>query len=382
LLTQRAPQGYLPSGATVTDRRRKSVLATLHDPRIEAAVLAVLAAGVAGCNQAWGIDQLSYGCGDTQTDPLHCGVCGHDCLGGACVAGQCQASVVAWGQAYPCCIRLDAENVYWLNSDSPDGALQVVPKSGGTATALVAPLGSPTGLVLDESHAYWASMDDSSVARAPLGGGAPEALAPGGQLFPTFLAVDANDLYCTDWNLYAVARVAKTGGAWTTLVSNENSPSAIVVAGATLVWGNSGVDVIDGAIRRMAIDATAVPSTLASALRWPTGLVLSGDYVYWTNNGDGDPASLTGSVMRVLVTGSAEPETLASGLPCPVGIAVDDSGVYWTDACANTLSRVRLGETTVEPIASGLASPGELAVDAQSFYWVSWETSTVTKLAK
>jgi hypothetical protein len=85
---------------------------------------------------------------------------------------------------------------------------------------------------------------------------------------------------------------------------------------------------------------------------------------------------------RVLVTGSAAPETLASGLPCPVGIAVDDSGVYWTDACANTLSRVRLGETTVEPIASGLASPGELAVDAQSFYWVSWETSTVTKLAK
>jgi hypothetical protein len=367
----------------VTDRRRKSALASLRDAPVEAVVLAVLAAGVAGCNQAWGIDQLSYGCGDMQTDPLNCGVCGHDCLGGACVAGQCQPVVVAWGQAYPCCIQLDADNVYWANSDTPDGALQVAPKNGGGPTTLLAPLGSPSGLVLDESFAYWVNLDDSNVERVALGGGAPEVLEVGaGGLYPAYLAVDATSLYCTDFALSSVARVPKTGGAWTSLVSNENSPGAIVVGGTTLVWANSGTDGTDGAIRRMGVDGNPAATTLVGALNWPTGLALWGDYVYWTDNGDGDPASLSGSLMRALVLGPSLPETLASGLPCPVGIAVDDSGVYWTDGCANTLNRVRPGETEVVALASGVASPAELAVDAQSLYWVSWETSTVAKLAK
>jgi hypothetical protein len=367
----------------VTDRRRKSALASLRDAPVEAAVLAVLAAGVAGCNQAWGIDQLSYGCGDMQTDPLNCGVCGHDCLGGACVAGQCQPVVVAWGQAYPCCIQLDSDHVYWLNSDTPDGALQVAPKSGGDPTTLVAQLGSPSGLVLDESYAYWANMDGSTVERVALGGGTPEPLESGaGGLYPAYLAVDASNLYCTDFNLSAVAWVAKTGGTWTNLVANESSPGAIVVSGPTLVWANSGTDGTDGAIRRMGVTGSPVASTLAGGLNWPTGVALWGEYAYWTDNGDGDPASLSGSVMRALVAGPSSPEKVAADLPCPVGIAVDDSGVYWTDGCANTLSRVPLGESAVVTLASGVASPSELAVDAHSLYWVSWDTSTVARLAK
>ena len=35
-------------------------------------------------------------CGaDLQTDPKNCGRCGHDCLGGACGAGKCQAIELA-----------------------------------------------------------------------------------------------------------------------------------------------------------------------------------------------------------------------------------------------------------------------------------------------
>ena len=35
------------------------------------------------------------GCGDLQGDNRNCGSCGHDCLGGACVAGQCQPKLIA-----------------------------------------------------------------------------------------------------------------------------------------------------------------------------------------------------------------------------------------------------------------------------------------------
>jgi hypothetical protein len=35
------------------------------------------------------------GCGDTQTSPDDCGTCGHSCLGGACVGGQCQPALIA-----------------------------------------------------------------------------------------------------------------------------------------------------------------------------------------------------------------------------------------------------------------------------------------------
>ena len=34
-------------------------------------------------------------CTSTESNPLHCGTCGHDCLGGLCINSRCQPVVVA-----------------------------------------------------------------------------------------------------------------------------------------------------------------------------------------------------------------------------------------------------------------------------------------------
>ena len=48
------------------------------------------------CRTRWCLGAAgSSGCGDLQGDNRNCGSCGHDCLGGACVAGQCQPKLIA-----------------------------------------------------------------------------------------------------------------------------------------------------------------------------------------------------------------------------------------------------------------------------------------------
>ena len=55
------------------------------------------------------------GCVDLLTDPANCGTCAHDCLGGACLNGNCQPIEVASAQSYPFGLALDSNDLYWIN---------------------------------------------------------------------------------------------------------------------------------------------------------------------------------------------------------------------------------------------------------------------------
>ena len=52
-------------------------------------------------------------CSDTTTSPTDCGRCGHSCLGGTCVASQCQPVALA-SNISPRDIAVDQNHVYWL----------------------------------------------------------------------------------------------------------------------------------------------------------------------------------------------------------------------------------------------------------------------------
>ena len=51
-------------------------------------------------------------CVDLMSDGKNCGTCGHDCLGGACAAGQCQPVMIAQYFGYPEIIYVGAPAVY------------------------------------------------------------------------------------------------------------------------------------------------------------------------------------------------------------------------------------------------------------------------------
>jgi hypothetical protein len=169
--------------------------------------------------------------------------------------------------------------VFWTNSNS----VMSVPESGSAVATVATGMDSPTGVMADDTYAYWASgvASTGKIMRALRGGGAVTTLAKG-QDDPLGIALDASYVY------------------WTALGSTRTATGTIVkqpIAGGT-------------------------PTTLATGQGFPWGIAVSATGVYWAN-------SLTGTVMRSPPCGGA-PETLASGQTAALNIAADASGVYWT----------------------------------------------------
>ena len=123
---------------------------------------------------------------DLATSSLHCGSCGHDCLGGPCVGGACQPVVigVAPGGFHPTHLAIDLTHAYMGLADATF-AIGRVPLSGGVVEIL-APSDNPEGIAVDATHVYWSNSgydppgsSNGTVMKAPLAGGAPMPPSPG-----------------------------------------------------------------------------------------------------------------------------------------------------------------------------------------------------------
>ena len=92
--------------------------------------------GTCGCSNT----TCGSACVVLATDPKNCGSCKHDCLGGTCRDGQCQAAVVVSGAGAPYVIGVDSGNVYYQAGDSGTGITNAywVSKTaiGGTGSPL------------------------------------------------------------------------------------------------------------------------------------------------------------------------------------------------------------------------------------------------------
>jgi hypothetical protein len=77
---------------------------------------------------------------DTNVDPLNCGKCGHDCLGGDCALGVCQPVFLAKDQGRYIKLTSDPEYIYWtgdgatigrVKADGSAEAEELIPQSAG-----------------------------------------------------------------------------------------------------------------------------------------------------------------------------------------------------------------------------------------------------------
>jgi virginiamycin B lyase len=111
-----------------------------------------------------------------------------------------------------------------------------------------------------------------------------------------------------------------------------------------LYWG----DFWYNAIGRAKLDGTEVTPFFISGLKGPVGVAVNGQYLYWTNFGDGEGNLWSGTtISRANWDGTNVIPAFISGCKGPWGLAIDDQFLYWTNATDTTIGRARLDGTEV-----------------------------------
>ena len=272
---------------------------------------------------------LSWPCTDTGNDPRNCGSCGHDCLGGACLAGVCQPVVMAAGLSQPHGVAVSSEAVF-VTAGSPSHIL-AVPHSGGTPAEL-----SSTAV---NAH---------------------------------FLAVSGTMIYFTATD-GTVNRLDRSSGIVTEIANNQNGPSGIAVDGAEVFWGNSG---FGGDILRW--DGVAAPTVFVAGLGSIHGLALSAQKLFFVRGG---------GILSVARTSPGTPEGVLSPSQVPWGLALADDTLYFTTRSDGKVYRVSvadqdLGAGLPEILAAGQQDPSGIAVDGMFVYWANTAGGTLVRLRR
>jgi hypothetical protein len=332
-------------------------------------------------------------CVDVATDGKNCGSCGHDCQGGACMAGTCQPVVLALGQLNPFGIVTDGTSVYWsvpfaLGSDGGEqaysGSVMKCPVAGcsGPPTELATGQEYLWFIGTDGTRLLWAQYDGAggpgTVMECPMAGcnGQPTVVAAG-LTAPRSVTGAAGRVYWTSGApLPSVTECSLTGcttpavlasGAW----SQPYDVTPIAADATGVYWTTAS------AVYAYSFGGGGAPATtLATSQDGAAGIAIDGTSVYWTT-------ATGGAIQRCAIGGcGGQPTVIASGQTRPLAIAVDATSVYWKNQDA--VMRCPTGGCNGSPVqlASFAPQEGAMAIDATSVYWTNDVDGTVMKVAK
>lgn len=247
-----------------------------------------------------------------ETDAKHCGRCGHDCLGGTCAKGECQAM------------------------------------------PLIAERSNLFGLVVDATHAYYYENGTGLVGRVAKAGGAAEPVCPNtsGSTLP--FAVDDTAVYCS--TSAGIARVAKVGLAQTVILAGSRDINALFVD-ATNVYG-----VGSGSFKVAKTGGTAVALPIQAQNTGPTPAAHDANDLYANHSFDGIYVSSKTNTAPAGVR-------LFLAVPEPSGIALDATHAYVSVRTTGTVKRVPKAGGTATNIVTGVTAPRVIAVDDKMVFF-------------
>jgi hypothetical protein len=327
-----------------------------------------------------------------ETDPMNCGACGHDCLGGGCNKGACMPITLSEGELTPSAIALDATQVYWTNSGTltmsyQDGALRACPKGGGDGgvVTLAPSQNDPLGLGVATGSVFWANYGAGTLMTCTLPGCAATTMASS-QAGPWPVAVNGTSVFWGDTNGGTIFECAQSACAPTQLSAEQDVPYAIAVGSTGVYWtdyGSSGT--AEGTVMRCPLAGCSGGATvIAAGLFEPAGIAVDATSVYFANEGGGN-------IMKCPLAGCAgDPTVLVSERANPFAVAVDATDIYWVESTdSGGVLRCPLdgcGAGGPVTMASDQESPWAIAVDDVAVYWVddgpSDSAGSVLKIAK
>lgn len=303
-------------------------------------------------------------CEDLATDGTSCGVCGRDCLGGACTEGMCDP-VVLWqapdgtmGNATG--IDQSAENVF---ASTTLGVVRV-PKLGGDPLFLTLEPAQPR-IDVDGAHAYFTA---GSLRRVPLAGGNVDVLAQITGMSGRGVRVDETHAYyirydTMDSSQVEVARVPRDGGAEDVLGLTGSD-----AFGVQLDETNAYVTAATGVYR-------IEKSTFAAATQ-----IWTGDAGDSFTLHDGFGYLLGAGLWRIDLT--TDEAVLLDGELSSGQVATDGQRLYYSLYNTGEVGRLEFDGTGRVPLANVGMGVDVLIVDDDALYFTQHVDVSVFKLAK
>lgn len=350
---------------------------------------------------------------DLQTDPKHCGRCGHDCLGGACQAGVCKATSVGTVANAPI-QNIVSHGAYiyvstYINFTYEDGGIWKIAKDTGTPVPFVTQRYAGQMAVIGDTL-YFINYDSIANGTDQFGGlwscdlNGPTPCVPTlikAEDEPGSLVVSNGKLYYGAEDLYEVAPPFTTptvfrAGYGFSPISYVDGPDAFYMATIFAQY-------------RSKVFQIAQDASTADELSFYEGSLISGsnkadpssgtllgnaNALFFTAFDFNDPP-LTGGVVRRIPKPGALGATACDfgGIKNkrPDGLHVDDANVYWTNRgqpaspwADGSLAYCSLTGCCADPTImwEGTGEPSPLTGDDKALYWAALRTGNVYKIAK
>lgn len=326
---------------------------------------------------------------DLQSDPKHCGACGHDCTNGVCDTGIC---ILAQDLKSPHSIAVRGTTIFVSQLGGNFGSVLSCPTTGcASATVGTKLLTSDAG----DPYPYYLVATDTHVWTSDYlsgnNGGVRRILTTGGDFrrFPTSpavlersyaVAVDKTSVYWTtnaspgsvQWcNLPDCAN-----GLQTAVASADSAELIVVAADGSIIWAENG----GGILKRCNSKTACTPALLVPDYEGVVNdLKLDGDTVYFGTN--------LGEILSCSVKGCANAKKIVLEDPKATiaAIAVSGNDVFWSSmefapdgnnvleeqGKIKTCTMPKCSGADIRVIATNQHDPVTMTLDAKSVYWAN-----------
>jgi hypothetical protein len=226
-------------------------------------------------------------------------------------------------------------------------------------------------IAIDANYIYWTESNQDSMCVKKMGknGGAAVTLA---SQYPFKLTIDASNVYFTDGGNgltygYTVGKVGKNGGSVTPIATGLTTTDGIKVYGGYVYWAASD----DHRIYKTSISGGGF--TPVDSISGSFDFAVDSTGIYYVHL---DSTGYKGIIKKKTLTGGASTD-ITSPVELPRDLALDANNIYWTTE--NGVYRASKSGGNVSHV-SVTGSPWDITIDSQYVYWL--DGSNVRKILK